>query len=146
MFTITLIRSYVVCSSIRSHPRSETPVSLTRPATLSMADTNQNAPAPTNAPANMYTAIKDWAQVQEEEYILEETVTLLAAAGLVAPWQLQEAPDAFLQVALPLETHGRHYLVAARTRTTLTRWDSSAPDAMAHAIENLANVTHKVPS
>ena len=50
-----------------------------------MADTNHNAPAQATVPADMYTLTKEWAQVQEEEWVLEETVTLLAAAGLVAP-------------------------------------------------------------
>ena len=115
-----------------------------------MANANQQAPAsssdptPASVPTDMYTAMKDWAQVQEEEYLLEETVTMLANAGIVAPWQLQEAPDALLQAALPLESHGRHYLAAARTRTQLKRWDEATPDAMAQAIQNLAKVTQKV--
>ena len=70
--------------------------------------TNASAPAgstdtvATETNGSMWQLVTEWVQVDEEEWLLQEMVQVLADPGITKPFQLQKAPDALLERIFPL--------------------------------------------
>ena len=63
---------------------------------LAMATTDATTPTvATPVTVNdMWKLFAEQVRTDEEEWVLEEVVTILKSTGITAPWQLKKAPDA----------------------------------------------------
>ena len=122
------------------------------PASLQFRDiaiTMATAEAHTTSDATPVTVNELWklfteqVRTNEEEWVLDEVVTILKSNGITAPWQLKKAPDALLLHNFPLQSHARHYLVAVHVRDEIKAKDTAEPQpaqestALAAAISGL---------
>ena len=109
-------------------------------ATIEAHTTSDATPVTGNELWKLFT---EQVRTNEEEWVIDEVVTILKSNGITAPWQLKKAPDALLLHNFPLQTHARHYLVAIHVRDEMKAVDAAQPkptqdnNALAEAISGL---------